>query len=241
MSDVDDLQNEENLQFKKLIEEYLEKRIEQHKNSLELKQIVKRIYFLKKKFRNNETEEFDLEKGKVKLKKYISKFSSVLSKDFNKLSNKEKKEIFKTGLLKLKFSLNSSKYQKELEQNKKTPLDDFVNERKNTSEYYLNMLSSDKVQQELKDYQKILDDKWKKWDTELFSNEDELNQFEDYEEELIEELLEEIKPDPYYFSDDDPADMQDSPEYQEKGFIEDEDLFYEDEDDRVDFEKKILR
>ena len=77
MSDVDDLQNEENLQFKKLIEEYLEKRIEQHKNSLELKQIVKRIYFLKKKFRNNETEEFDLEKGKVKLKKYISKFSSV--------------------------------------------------------------------------------------------------------------------------------------------------------------------
>ena len=144
-------------------------------------------------------------------------------------------------MLKLKFSLNSSKYQKELEQNKKTPLDDFVNERKNTSEYYLNMLSSDKVQQELKDYQKILDDKWKKWDTELFSNEDELNQFEDYEEELIEELLEEIKPDPYYFSDDDPADMHDSPEYQEKGFIEDGDLFYDDEDDRVDFEKKILR
>ena len=49
MSDVDDLQNEENLQFKKLIKEYLDKRIEQHKNSLELKQIVKRIYFLKKK------------------------------------------------------------------------------------------------------------------------------------------------------------------------------------------------
>lgn len=236
MSDVDDLQNEENLQFKKLIKEYLDKRIEQHKNSLELKQIVKRIYFLKKKFRNNETEEFDLEKGKVKLKKYISKFSSVLSKDFNKLSNKEKKEIFKTGLLRLKFGLNFSKYQKEIEQNKKTPIDDYVNERKSTGEYYLNMLSSEKVQEEIKDYQKKLDNKWKIWDMEIFSDEDELSEFEDYEDEFKDELLEEIEPDPYYFSDDDPADMQDSPEYQEKGFTEDRDLF--DDEENVDIEKK---
>lgn len=228
--------SEEKFQFDELLKEYLDKRIEQHKKSLELKQIVKRIYYLKNKFRNNETEEFDLEKGKVKLKKYISKFSSVLSKDFNKLSNKEKREIFKTGLLRLKFGLNFSKYQKEIEQNKKTPIDDYVNERKNTGEFYLNMLSSEKVQQEIKEYQKELDDKWKIWDMEIFSDGDELSEFEDYEDEFGDELLEEIEPDPYYFSDDDPADMKDSPEYQEKGFTEDRDLF--DDEENVDIEKK---
>ena len=228
--------SEEKFQFDELLKEYLDKRIEQHKNSLELKQIVKRIYYLKNKFRNNETEEFDLEKGKVKLKKYISKFSSVLSKDFNKLSNKEKREIFKTGLLRLKFGLNFSKYQKEIEQNKKTPIDDYVNERKNTGGFYLNMLSSEKVQQEIKEYHKELDDKWKIWDKEIFSNEDELSEYEDYEDEFEDELLEEIEPDPYYFSDDDPADMQDSPEYREKGFTEDRDLF--DDEENVDIEKK---
>lgn len=228
--------SEEKFQFDELLKEYLDKRIEQHKKSLELKQIVKRIYYLKNKFRNNETEEFDLEKGKVKLKKYISKFSSVLSKDFNKLSNKEKREIFKTGLLRLKFGLNFSKYQKEIEQNKKTPIDDYVNERKNTGEFYLNMLSSEKVQQEIKEYQKELDDKWKIWDMEIFSDGDELSEFEDYEDEFGDELLEEIEPDPYYFSDDDPADMQDSVEYREKGFTEDRDLF--DDEENVDIEKK---
>lgn len=228
--------SEEKFQFDELLKEYLDKRIEQHKKSLELKQIVKRIYYLKNKFRNNETEEFDLEKGKVKLKKYISKFSSVLSKDFNKLSNKEKREIFKTGLLRLKFGLNFSKYQKEIEQNKKTPIDDYVNKRKNTGEFYLNMLSSEKVQQEIKEYQKELDDKWKIWDMEIFSDGDELSEFEDYEDEFGDELLEEIEPDPYYFSDDDPADMQDSVEYREKGFTEDRDLF--DDEENVDIEKK---
>ena len=105
MSEFDDeISDVENFQFDELIKQYLDKRIEAHKNSLELKQIIKRIYFLKKKFRNDETEEFDLDKGKVKLKKYVSKFSSVLSKDFNKLSNKEKREIFKSGLLRLKFA-----------------------------------------------------------------------------------------------------------------------------------------
>ena len=102
--------SEEKFQFDELIQEYLDKRIEQHKTSLELKQIIRRIYYLKKNFRNKETEEFDLEKGKVKLKKYVSKFSSVLKKDFQKLSNKEKREIFMTGLLRIKFALNFTKY-----------------------------------------------------------------------------------------------------------------------------------
>ena len=43
------------------------------------------------------------------LKNYVSKFSSVLKKDFQKLSNKEKREIFMTGLLRIKFALNFTK------------------------------------------------------------------------------------------------------------------------------------
>ncbi len=221
--------SEEKFQFDELIQEYLDKRIEQHKTSLELKQIIRRIYYLKKNFRNKETEEFDLEKGKVKLKKYVSKFSSVLKKDFQKLSNKEKREIFMTGLLRIKFALNFTKYQKHIEQNKKTLVDNYVQERKRTNEFYLNMLSSEKVQKELKDYKKALDDKWKIWDSEIFSNEDELEEFLEHENELTAELMEEIQPDPYYFSDDDPLDMLEV-ERDEKGYEQEK---YSEEDDGI--------
>ena len=221
--------SEEKFQFNELIQEYLDKRIEQHKTSLELKQIIRRIYYLKKNFRNKETEEFELEKGKVKLKKYVSKFSSVLKKDFQNLSSKEKREIFITGLLRIKFALNLNKYQKHIEQNKKTPVDAYVQERKRTHEFYLNILSSEKVQKELKDYKKALEHKWKIWDAEIFSTEDELEEFLEHDNELTSELMEEIQPDPYYFSDDDPADMLEV-ERDEKGYEEEK---YSKEDDDV--------
>ena len=138
-----------------------------------------------------------------------------------------------TGLLRIKFSLNLKKYQKYIEQNKKTPVDTYVQERKRTNEFYLNILSSEKVQKELKDYKKALEDKWKIWDAEIFSNEDELEEFLEHNNELTSELMEEIQPDPYYFSDDDPADMLEV-ERDEKGY--EEEKYSEEDDDILDNE-----
>ena len=121
----DDLPNLGNL-----VEEFLDKRIEYRKLSAELNQLRKNIYHLKSKQANQESEEFVLEKGKVILKNYVSKYSSLLKKDFNKLSNEEKRELYKTGLISLRFRLNYLKFQRVKEENKKTPLDNYAIERK---------------------------------------------------------------------------------------------------------------
>ena len=76
---------------------------------------------------------------------------------------------------------------------------------------------------------KALEDKWKIWDSEIFSNEDELKEFLEHENELTAELMEEIQPDPYYFSDDDPVDMLEV-ERDEKGYEEEK---YSEEDDGI--------
>ena len=226
MNDDDFIENDE-FQFKELIDQFLDKRNQQYKLSLELKQVMKRIYYLKKKFRNTEPEEFDFEKGTVKLKKFVSKFSSILSKDFQKLSDEEKREMFKTGLLSLRFKLNPYKYQKIKDTNKETPIDKYAEERKKTNEFYLNTNWSDDNKTEMDNFKKDLKKKWEIWDSEVFDeekfmkelieNEDE-DETED-DEEYYREIIEETSPDPIYFTDDDPADVEENIEYIEKGFF----------------------
>ena len=58
----------------RLIEAYFKKRIEYRKLSLELKQLLNNIYYLKSNFGSSKTEEFKLDGGEVILKKYISKY-----------------------------------------------------------------------------------------------------------------------------------------------------------------------
>ena len=240
MSDKVDIIEDEEFQFEELIDQFLEKRIQQYKLSLEIRQLVRRIYYLKKKYRNTESEEFSLDRGKERLKKYVSKFSSILSKDFQKLSNEEKRKLFKTKLLRVKFGLNSYKYQKAKDDNKETPIDKYVLEREKTNPFYLNTNWGDSVQKEIENFKQILEKKWKMWDEEVLKDmgdiEDMVEQEEDNEEEYYRELMEEIIPDPMYLIDDDPADIQDSAEYQERGYVEDRDLF--DDEENVDIDSK---
>ena len=218
------------IQFKELIKEYIDRRIEQRKKYLELKQIIQRIYFLKEKFRNNESEEFQLEKGRVKLRKYSSRFSSVLAEDFGKLTNNQKRELFKTGLLRIKFNLNNTKYEKLVDQNEKTPIDKYVLERKNIKEFYLTALNSEEINQELSEFKRQLDKQWSDWDEEISLDEEYLDELEDYQKELTQELMNEINPEPYYLSDDDHADMSDV-EREEKGYDDYYGLLDDEEED----------
>ncbi len=233
MSDEVDIIEDEEFQFEELIEQFLEKRIQQHKFSLEIRQLIRRIYYLKKKYRNNEQEEFSLDRGSVILKKYVSKFSSVLSKDFQKLSNEEKRKLFKTKLLRIKFGLNPFKYKKAKDENKETPIDKYVLERERTNQFYLNTSWDDSVEKEIENFKQILDHKWKMWDEEVLKDrgflEDEVEQELDNEEEFYRDLMEELEFDPAYFTDDAPYDLEDTPENREKGI-----LIREEEDDEED-------
>ena len=236
MSDEVDIIEDEEFQFEELIEQFLEKRIQQHKFSLEIRQLIRRIYYLKKKYRNNEQEEFSLDRGSVILKKYVSKFSSVLSKDFQKLSNEEKRKLFKTKLLRIKFGLNPFKYKKAKDENKETPIDKYVLERERTNQFYLNTSWDDSVEKEIENFKQILDNKWKMWDEEVLKDrgflEDEVEQELDNEEEFYRDLMEELEFDPAYFTDDAPYDLEDTPENREKGILIREEEEDDDEDEK---------
>ena len=57
---------------------------------------------------------------------------------------------------------------------------------------------------------------------------DEYEEYVDEQDRLDVELMDEVKPDPYYFSDDDPEDMNDI-ERNEKGYEEEK---YSEEEDK---------
>ena len=164
------------------IYEYLSKRFEIDQKHIELKQIRTDIYKLKsqkvelvdelddiglsdksdqdvrKRFDQNflpdAEEKFEFDNGLVFLKKYKTQFSSYLKKEFNNLDIKKKRELFKAGLLKIRFYLNYTKYEKVKNEGKKTALDDYVFERSSNFPYYLNIKFNEKTKDKLKNIKK---------------------------------------------------------------------------------------
>jgi len=159
------------------INEYLLKRIEIDQKYIQLKQIRSDIYKLKSQkdelegtldgivlpdksdqdrrerfdqnFSTNGDEEFKFDEGIVFLKRYKTEFSSYLKKEFNKLDIKKKRELFKAGLLKIRFYLNYIKYEKVKNEGKDTALDDYVFERSSNFPYYLNIRLNDNIKNKL--------------------------------------------------------------------------------------------
>lgn len=140
-----------------LVRDYMENRIEMEKLRTESYQIRRSIYDYKKNSGREENQEFKLQEGEVLLKKYVSKYSSILKKDFNKLSNKEKRELYKTGLLDVRFRLNYKKYQKLKDENKLTSLDKYVFKRDDNFPYYLNVKFNDEIKDDIRKFRKELE------------------------------------------------------------------------------------
>ena len=140
-----------------LVRDYMENRIEMEKLRTESYQIRQQIYNYKKESGREENQEFKLQEGEVLLKRYISKYSSILKKDFNKLSNIEKRELYKTGLLNVRFRLNYKKYQKLKDENKLTPIDKYVFKRDDNFPYYLNVKFNDEIKDDIKKLRKELE------------------------------------------------------------------------------------
>ena len=229
----------------KEIKQFIEKKIETRKLYKELIQIKKNIVYLKQKYGKDESEEFDFEKGKLVLKKYKTKFSSKLKKEFNELTDEEKRELYKSGLLTIYFRLNYRKFEKlKKDENQKTPVDEYAIERKQIQPFYWNLLLNPKIKNELKEFEQYIKDNYDLETLETIEKvEEELDEIEkdrnlmadsiaqqiDAERELVIELLEEIELDPVHFTDDNPDDVQytNTPENREKGIIRDN---YEDDD-----------
>lgn len=140
-----------------LVRDYMKNRIEMEKLRTESYQIRQQIYNYKKESDREENQEFKLQEGEVLLKRYISKYSSILKKDFNKLSNSEKRELYKTGLLNVRFRLNYKKYQKLKDENKLTPIDKYVFKRDDNFPYYLNVKFNDEIKDDIKKLRKELE------------------------------------------------------------------------------------
>jgi len=168
--------------LKNKIYEYLSKRFEIDQKYIELKQIRTDIYKLKlqkvelvselddiglpdksdqdirKRFDQNfltdDEEKFEFDNGLVFLKKYKTQFSSHLKKEFKNLDIKKKRELFKAGLLKIRFYLNYIKYEKVKNEGKETALDDYVFKRLSNFPYYLNIKFNEKTKNELEKIKK---------------------------------------------------------------------------------------
>ena len=142
------------------IKRFIKKRIEVRKIYKELQQIKDNVIYLKKKYRQENTEEFTTEEGKLLISTYKSEFSSRLKKEFKNLSIVEKRKLFKLGLINISFRLNYLKFGKLKESNKETPIDEYVIKRKDIQPYRWNLSLNEKTLSELKEYVKELQERF---------------------------------------------------------------------------------
>jgi len=153
------------------------------------------------------------EAGLIKLSEYKNRYSAYLKKEFNSLKNSEKKELYKTGVLKIYFRLNTEKYENFVKNKPNTPLDKFIKKRENfysisvhLSKESLEKLKIKKDEGELIEISPEVEEILNKMEEErhYLTDDDEMNE-NDY--------------DLSYFVDDDPTDL-DSRERRELGLEE---------------------
>ena len=182
--------------FKKLADEAFQIHLQIRNQTKKLKEIKAELL---EKMREAKQNKIVLEQGYIRLAKWKSDFSASLNQQFKKLEESKKNDLVKRGLIKLQYKLNTNEYQLVKNKNEKTDLDEYVIKRNNKA--FLQFNSDGKT--------KTLENKTR--------------YTEDYEEylqmneEIIDELMEEIEPNPIYHEDDDPADISDG-EKEYKGY-----------------------
>ena len=219
------------------VEEFIDKRIEIRKVYKELLQHKKNIIYLKKKNKQNLIDEFELDKGKLIIRKFKSEFLGKLNKEFSKIPIEEKRKLYKSGLLKVLFRLNYLEYEKIKKENKKNILDDYIVKRNDDESYSWSFYINEKTKQDLDKYEKTLEEETdikkiqdhEKRQEEL--NKDYLEQKIENEKQFYQELAKEISFDISNFTDDSPYDLEETPENVEKGIYS---LVFDEEEDEDD-------
>ena len=171
------------------------------------------------------------ETSSIKKSKWGIRFSTQLRKEFNKLEDKKKEELLSRGLIKIQYKLNTKNFGELKNKQEKTELDEYIIDKKN--QIFLTIKLNENSKKELENK---IETKDGNYDERIDLEEsflEEIESFADEQDYIDIELMEEAKPDPQYFSDDDPVDMSDVDKI-EKGFEEEE---YSEEDDEEDDEE----
>ena len=214
-----------------MTEDYKKLAIEAFKLNLKIKQNILELKRMKSELREKMVDagakKILLDEGEINAFKWKSSFSPLIRKEFNKLDDKKKQELYKTGLLKIQFRLDSKKFQELKDKKEKSELDEYVIERKNM--VFLRFKFNEKTRNMLKEKEEGR----RKTETELAEDgyDDFLDEIEDDDREFWIEMAQEMIPDPINFTDDEPADVSDT-EKQYIGIERIEDEEEEEEDDK---------
>ena len=182
--------------FKKLADEAFQIHLQIRDQVKKLKEIKAELL---KKMSEAKENKIVLDQGYIRLAKWKSDFSASLSKQFKKLEESKKNDLIKKGLIKLQYKLNTNEYQLVKNKNEKTDLDEFVIKRNNKVFLQFNTIDKSKTLEKRVRYS------------------EDAEEYLQMNEEIVNELMEEIEPDPTYHEDDDPADIPDH-EKEYKGY-----------------------
>ena len=209
--------------------DYKKLAIEAFKLNLKIKENILELNRMKRELLAKMTDSGEkrilLDEGKISLSKWKSNFSSVIRKEFNKLDNKNKQELYKTGLLKIQYRLDTKKFQELKDKKEKTKLDEYVIERKNM--VFMSFKFNEKTRNMLKEKEEEKRESENKLAEDEDGNDDFLNEIEDADREFWIEMIHEMRPDSVNFTDDEPADISET----ESAYIGIEQNEDEDEDE----------
>ena len=149
MDDIENKQDEINHELEdhdqNQIDEFIDLYIEIKKAYIRYK-ILKHNILKRAKEEGPGVYKSTLEAGNIHVQEFKSKFRSVLTKEFNKLDIKKKKELFKSGLLKIRFNLDSEKYQELKDKKLSSDIDKFAIKRKNNLRFFVKLTDNAKKQ-----------------------------------------------------------------------------------------------
>ena len=180
---------------------------------------------------NENVPDVTTDKSDIKKSKWSIRFSTQLRKEFHKLDDTKKEELLNKGLLKIQYRLNTKNFEELKNKQEKTELDEYIIDKKN--QIFLRITLNENSKKVLVNEIEAKDDNYDERIDLEESFLEEIESFADEQDYIDIELMEEAKPDPQYFSDDDPVDMSDV-DKMEKGFEEEE---YSEEDDEEDYKK----
>ena len=184
---------------------------------------------------NENVPDVTTDKSDIKKSKWSIRFSTQLRKEFHKLDDTKKEELLNKGLLKIQYRLNTKNFEELKSKQEKTELDEYIIDKKN--QIFLRITLNENSKKILVNEIEAKDDNYDERIDLEESFLEEIESFADEQDYIDIELMEEAKPDPQYFSDDDPVDMSDVDKI-EKGFEEEEYLEEDDEeDDEEDYKK----
>ena len=220
--------SEDNNKINQLAKEVSDLNFKIKLDTIKLKRIKEQLIDL---MVNENVSEIITDTSKIKKSKWSVRFSTQLRKEFNKLEDKKKEELLNKGLIKIQYKLNTKNFGELKNKQEKTELDEYIIDKKN--QIFLTIKLNENSKKELENK---IETKDGNYDERIDLEEsflEEIESFADEQDYIDIELMEEAKPDPQYFSDDDPVDMSDVDKI-EKGFEEEE---YSEEDDEEDYKK----